>query len=130
VEKHDGYEIKSNGDGFMVAFHAAVKAVDFALGLCRDPGDPSLVVRVGAHIGPVIVEDEDVQGAAVSYAARLVEVGKNGGVWLSNEVKGHVDQEKAARHAPLEWRKKTGVTLKGFPEPQELWTVNESVGTS
>jgi class 3 adenylate cyclase len=122
VNDHNGYEIKGTGDGFLIAFHAAVLAVDFALGLWRDPGDPSLRVRVGAHVGPVVIEDEDVQGAAVSYAARLLDLGREGGIWLSAEVKGHLDQEKAARHEKLAWRSRSDVELKGFPGPQVLWT--------
>jgi class 3 adenylate cyclase len=130
VFEHGGYEIKSNGDGFMLAFRAAVSAVDFALGLCHDPGDPDLKVRVGAHLGPVVVEDEDVQGAAVSYAARLVDLAADGCIWVSAEIKGHLDQEKAARHADLRWRSRPGIELKGFPGPQELWTVIRRDGSS
>ena len=130
VETHRGYEIKSNGDGFMIAFRAAIRAVDFALGLCLDPGDPGLRVRVGAHIGPVVVEDEDVQGAAVSYAARLVDLATDGRIWVSAEIKGHLDQEKAERHARLLWRHHPGIELKGFIGPQDLWTVIQSDGSS
>lgn len=127
---HRGYEIKSNGDGFMLAFRAAIRAVDFAVDLCRDPGDPGLKVRVGAHIGPVVVEEEDVQGAAVSYAARLVDLKTQGCIWVSSEIKGHLDQEKAARHAQLVWEHHPGMELKGFIGPQDLWTITHSGGSS
>jgi len=124
VRETEGYEIKSSGDGFMLAFHAAVRAVDFALNLCHDPGERTLVVRAGVHIGPVVVEDEDVQGAAVSFAARVADKARGGGVWVSSEVKNHLDQEKAARHAGLEFDLRTGVELKGFPGTQALWVVS------
>lgn len=131
VETHRGYEIKSNGDGFMLAFRAAVCAVDFALGLCSDPGDPSLRLRVGAHIGPVIVEDEDVQGAAVSYAARLVDLATaDGCIWVSADIKAHLDQEKAERHAHLVWRYHPDIELKGIVGPQGLWTIFHGGDTS
>lgn len=124
VEEHDGYEVKSSGDGFMLAFHAAVKAVDFAVGLCRDPGERTLVVRSGVHIGPVVVEDEDVQGAAVSYAARVADMAEEGGLWISAEVKSHLDQEKAESHAQLAFDLRSGIALRGFPGVQELWVVS------
>jgi class 3 adenylate cyclase len=123
ADEHDGYEIKSSGDGFMLAFHAAVKAVDFAEGICRDPGERSLVVRAGVHIGPVVVEDEDVQGAAVSYAARVADMAEDGGLWISAEVKNHLDQEKAESHAGLVFDQRCGIELRGFPGPQDLWVV-------
>lgn len=128
VAGHDGYEVKSNGDGFMVAFHASVAAVDFACELCADPGDADLKLRVGVHIGPVVVEDDDVQGAAVSYAARLLDQAADGGVWISDEVKNHVDQERAARHAQLRWRGHPDVVLKGFEGPQRLWSLDRCGG--
>lgn len=120
-----GYEIKSHGDGFLLAFHAAVPAVDFGTGLVLDPGDPGLRVRAGIHVGPVVIEDEDVQGAAVSYAARLMDQAREGGLRISDETKGHLDQEKAARHAGLSWRRKPEVQLRGFPGPQVVWELQE-----
>ena len=122
-----GFEVKSNGDGFLMAFHAAVPAVDFAGGVVRDPGDPGLRVRAGVHVGPVVVEDGDVQGAAVSYAARLMDQAREGGLRISDEVKSHLDQEKAARHAGLSWRRKPEVQLRGFPGPQVVWELREAV---
>lgn len=122
-----GFEVKSNGDGFLMAFHAAVPAVDFAGGVVRDPGDPGLRVRAGVHVGPVVVEDGDVQGAAVSYAARLMDQACDGGLRISDEVKGHLDQEKAARHDDLSWRRKPEVRLRGFPGPQVVWELREAV---
>jgi class 3 adenylate cyclase len=123
-----GYEIKSNGDGFLLAFHAAVPAVDFATELVGDPGDPALRVRAGVHVGPVVIEDDDVQGAAVSYASRLMDQARDGGLRISDEVKGHLDQEKAARHARLAWRRRPEVLLRGFPGPQVVWELREETG--
>jgi class 3 adenylate cyclase len=125
-----GFEIKSNGDGFLLAFHAAVPAVDFSSEVVRDPGDPSLRVRAGVHVGPVVVEDDDVQGAAVSYAARLMDQARTGGLRISDEVKDHLEQEKAVRHGDLSWRRRPEVQLRGFPGPQVVWELREGAGRS
>ena len=78
------------------------------------------------HIGPVIVEEEDVQGAAVSYAARVVGMAADGGLWLSNDVKNHIDQEKAQHHESLGWQQHPDCKLKGFPGKHLLWSVKEN----
>jgi class 3 adenylate cyclase len=126
IEEHNGYEIKTNGDEFMVAFRAAVNALDFALGLYAEPGDDQVNIRAGVHIGPVIVEEEDVQGAAVSYAARVINMAERGGVWLSNEIKNHIDQEKAQHHENICWQQHPDCELKGFPGKHTLWSMEKN----
>jgi class 3 adenylate cyclase len=125
IEEHNGFEIKTNGDEFMVAFRTAVNALDFALDLHRDTGDERVNIRAGLHIGPVIVEDQDVQGAAVNYAARVIGMAVKASVWISNEVKNHVDQEKANRHKTLSWQSHPDCQLKGFPGKHLLWSVEK-----
>lgn len=127
IEKYNGYEIKTNGDEFMAAFHTAVNAFDFAFDLKADSGDKRVSIRAGMHIGPVVVEEEDVQGAAVSYAARVVGMAAKGGVWMSNDVKNHIDQEKAQHHNNLNWQQHPDCELKGFPGKHLLWSVKENV---
>lgn len=126
IQKHNGFEIKTNGDEFMVAFHTAVNALDFALDLHDDTGDERIDIRAGMHIGPMTIEEEDVQGAAVSYAARVVGMAAAGGVWLSSEVKNHIDQEKAQYHENLSWQHHPDCTLKGFPGQHVLWSVKRN----
>lgn len=126
IEEYDGYEIKTNGDEFMVAFRTAANAFDFALDFFEDPGDQRVQIRVGVHIGPVTVEEHDVQGAAVSYAARVIGMAVDGGVWVSNEVKNHIDQEKGQHHKKVSWQEHTDCELKGFGGNQVLWSVKKN----
>jgi len=120
---HDGFVVKTMGDSVMVTFHAASDALDFALAVHADPGDRRLRVRVGVHVGPVTVEEQDVHGATVNYAARVVAVPGNNGVWLSSEAKGHVDQEGATHQVALPWQTHSGLDLKGFVGKQILWSI-------
>ena len=122
IQKHNGFGIKTNGDEFMVAFHTAVNALD----LHDDTGDELIDIRAGMHIGPMTIEEEDVQGAAVSYAARVVGMAAAGGVWLSSEVKNHIDQEKAQYHENISWQDHPDCTLKGFPDRHVLWSVKRN----
>ena len=79
VEHHRGVEVKGLGDGQMVAFTSARRAVlcalDIQKGLDRwRRGGPSgkddgLALRIGLHTGEVIREQEDLFGAAVNFAA-------------------------------------------------------------
>ncbi|MHC4213444.1 MAG: adenylate/guanylate cyclase domain-containing protein [Planctomycetota bacterium] len=126
IEEYEGYEIKTNGDEFMVTFRTAVNAVDFAVEFDTDTGDDRIKIRVGVHIGPVVIEEDDVQGAAVSYAARVMNMGVSGGVWISSEVKSHIDQEKPQRHEGLCWEGYKDCVLKGFPGKHVLFSAKKN----
>ena len=120
---HGGCLIKTIGDSVMAAFHTATDALDFAVAIRADPGDRRLRLRVGIHVGPVTVEEQDAHGTTVNYTARVVAVPRGDEIWLSSEAKGHVDQEGAPQHAVLQWRTHSGLDLKGFAGKHILWSL-------
>lgn len=124
IEQYNGFEIKTNGDEFLVVFHTALDSLDFTINLQADTGDKRIRIRAGIHLGPVIVEEDDVQGMAVSYTARIIGMAAYGGIWLSNEVKNHIEQDKAQRHKDISWEPHPDCVLKGFPGKYFLWSVN------
>lgn len=89
IEGHDGYVVKTTGDGFHAAFETAHDAVDAAvtaqLALGREPwgSTGSLAVRMGLHTGEVELRDGDYYGSAVNRAARLMGVAHGGQVVVS-----------------------------------------------
>ncbi len=89
IESHDGYVVKTTGDGFHAAFtnaHDAVDAaVDAQLALRREPWAATgpLVVRMGVHTGPAELRDGDYYGTAVNRAARLMSVAHGGQIVVS-----------------------------------------------
>lgn len=78
INSNDGREVKSLGDGLMVAFTGAADALACAVAMQQAVeasarrGDESLPLRVGISAGDVTVdEDDDLHGTAVVEAARL-----------------------------------------------------------
>lgn len=123
VDRYGGHVVKTIGDSVMAAFHAASDALDFASAVNCDPGDDRIQVRAGLHVGPVTVEENDVYGATVNYAARVVGAIKAAEIWLSNEAKSHIDQEGAPHQATLSWANHSGLEIKGFPGKHILWSL-------
>lgn len=75
VSKFGGSVVKTQGDGYMLAFGAASSALDFALALqdamsTTYQGEP-VRVRIGLNTGEVIREGDDFYGHAVTVAARV-----------------------------------------------------------
>ena len=122
IARHNGREIKTIGDSFMAAFRSVDKALDYARALHSSPGHPQLTIRAGIHIGPMHVEDNDVFGGAVNYAARVVGAIQGDEIWLSDYAKESLDASGARRHSDLLWQKHGDVSMKGFPGRAVLWS--------
>jgi class 3 adenylate cyclase len=78
LAEHGGYEVKSTGDGFMLAFGSARSALDCAIGIQRglatrreEHPDEPLAVRIGLHTGEPIWGERDFHGRGVALAARI-----------------------------------------------------------
>jgi class 3 adenylate cyclase len=78
LSRYGGFEVKSLGDGFMVAFQSARRGVQCAVALQRAFAahseahpDPPPRVRIGLHVGEVIREADDFFGKTVIMAARI-----------------------------------------------------------
>jgi len=123
TQRFDGYAIKTIGDAMMVAFRTAVQALDFSLALLDSAVHPDLELRAGIHIGPVDIEEEDAYGTMVNFTSRVVNMAAGGEIWLSDEAKRHVDQERAKRHIALGWSRNADCLLKGFPGRHALWSI-------
>lgn len=123
ITQHNGYEIKTIGDSFMVAFFSVDKAFDFARALQSNTGHPRIHIRAGIHIGPMTVEENDVRGKTASVAARIVNVIKESEIWLSDRAKEDIDQLGAANHRDLKWERHDGVILKGLNGTFTLWSL-------
>ncbi len=83
IAEHGGREVKSTGDGLMVAFPSAVSAVRCAVDMQHAAGD--LGLSVGIDAGEPIPEGDDLYGTAVIVASRLCDTAGAGEI-LASEV--------------------------------------------
>ncbi len=92
LRTHHGFEVKSEGDGFMLAFQSALHALRCAIAIQRDlakrnegAADP-IRVRMGLHTGEVIKEANDFFGKNVILAARIAAQAVGGQILASSVV--------------------------------------------
>ena len=123
IGQFQGREVKTIGDSFMAAFKCAGSALDYARALQGNTGHPQVRIRAGIHIGPMRVEEGDVFGGTVNFAARVVGGVKDAEIWLSERAKEDIDRLGAGKHKGLKWERHEGVAMKGFPGKFTLWAV-------
>src|SRR5207245_22563 len=92
--KHNGREIKTIGDSFLVEFASALEALRCAfdiqqlmneLDVNRAP-EKRILLRVGIHLGDVVHGEKDVQGDAVNVASRIEPLASPGGITITEQV--------------------------------------------
>ncbi|MDB5391325.1 MAG: hypothetical protein JWM11_6971 [Planctomycetaceae bacterium] len=123
IEQYRGYEIKTIGDSVMAAFRSVEKAFDYARTLQDDPGHGQLQIRAGIHIGAMQIEEEDVFGGAVNFAARVVKSITGAEIWLSDQAKLDLDKSGARQYVGLKWNQHVGIQMKGFEGVFTLWSL-------
>lgn len=125
VDDHSGHIIKSQGDGFMIAFASAhdavLTAVDVQRALAR--GDLSVRhapvrVRIGIHTGRAVQKEGDLYGRNVALAARVAAEADGGEILVSEQVcEALVDDQE------IEFGEERNVELKGLAGTHTLHTV-------
>lgn len=123
TEAQGGTVVETQGDGAMLAFGSARRAVSCAVEIQRAIGrafadaSPPIRVRIGVHTGDALHESERFFGTTVNYAARVASHALGGEVLVSSLVHDLV------REAGLEFLESREVELKGLEGTHRLFAV-------
>ena len=123
AEAHEGYLIRTTGDSLLLAFRTAAAALDFVLAYTARTGHVLIQIRAGIHVGPVQVEGNEIYGATVNYAARVIGKAKGSEIWVSSRARSDIEAEGPRGHESLQWVPHRQCTLKGFSGKHLLWSV-------
>ena len=89
IADHGGFEVKTEGDSFFVAFSSARDAVRCARGMQsaletrNGETDRAIRIRIGLHTGEPVKEADDFYGTHVVLAARICSLADGGEVLVS-----------------------------------------------
>ena len=93
IAEHRGRIVKRTGDGILIEFASAVDAGRCAVEIQRGmsqrnklaTADHRIELRIGIHVGDIIIEEGDIFGDGVNVAARLEGIAEPGGICISDD---------------------------------------------
>lgn len=128
VQRRSGHVVKSQGDGFMIAFARAEQAVrcgiDLQSALRRDANrkrHEEIRVRIGIHMGRSVRRGDDLFGRNVAMAARVAAQAAGGEILVSQPVRDALSDSDGIR-----FDGGRDVQLKGFSGSYRLFAVAPS----
>ncbi|HUQ17797.1 MAG TPA: AAA family ATPase [Candidatus Saccharimonadales bacterium] len=122
LARHDGAELKTEGDSFYIAFPSPSRAIAFGADIfqaAHAEGARRIRFGVGIHAGETVPLEGQFVGSAVNVAARVGAMAGDGELLVTDTVRALV---RTGTTFPFEDR--GPVALKGVSEPIHLYAVH------
>ena len=95
AEELNGKIIQYYGDGSLLLFQSSTDAAEFAKLLQEDlHNEPQVPVRIGIHMGDVLVHAGNIFGDVVNIASRIQSLAPAGGIYISEVVYRNIVNKK------------------------------------
>jgi adenylate cyclase len=121
VKRHAGHIVKSQGDGFMIAFAQPEEAARCGIDVQRELGKRpnGIRVRIGIHVGKSVRRGDDLFGRNVAMAARVAAAADGGEILVSEPVRDAIGDENG-----IAFDDGRDVELKGFSGIHRLYALS------
>jgi class 3 adenylate cyclase len=120
LDRFRGREVATTGDGFVVVFDGAERAIHAAQEIGQAASGIGLEVRAAVHTGEIELEGGNVRGAAMHIAARIVDLTEPGQVYVSWATR------ELLAGSPIAFTDRGLRELKGLSEPRRVYLVEPS----
>jgi TolB-like protein/Tfp pilus assembly protein PilF len=119
-KQFNGRIVQYYGDGTLSIFQSVIEAVECALSMQQQFRQlPQVPVRMGLHIGDIIVEDEHVFGDGINLASRIESLGTVGSVLISDKA-----NDELHNHPEIKTISVGTYQLKNIKRPVEVFALN------
>ncbi|HEY8757800.1 MAG TPA: AAA family ATPase [Candidatus Limnocylindria bacterium] len=126
LARHEGGEVKTEGDSFYVVFNTTGSAVTCAAAILREAEsysrqhpDRQMRIGMGIHAGEPVPHEGQYVGSAVIVAARLAQSSQAGELLVTEVVR-----QLLPRSLTLPMEERTGLVLKGLDAPPRVFAVD------
>ena len=119
TEEFNGTILQYFGDGTLSTFKSAIDAVKCAMEMQLEfQKEPIIPVRIGIHLGDVVIRENEIIGDGVNVASRIESLAVPGSVFISDKV-----YEEVKNHASIETQSLKTFELKNITEPIEVFAI-------
>jgi class 3 adenylate cyclase len=102
TEKYEGEVIEFYGDGSLSVYDSAVDAVKCAIEMQQVyRKDDSIPVRIGIHLGDIVIREGSVFGNGVNVASRIESIGVSGNILISEQVNRELHNQSGIETAGM-----------------------------
>lgn len=120
ISNTSGQLIQYYGDAALVTFKSPEEATETALLLQRDmQGQLNVPLRIGLHMGEVVIKNNNVFGDTVNVASRLETMGVAGSILCSEKFKNVVEGNEHFKFKDL-----GKFTLKNVQDPVQVFALS------
>ena len=120
TQAHHGEVIEFYGDGSLSIYDSALDAVHCAIEMQKEYRTEDVIpVRIGIHLGDIMLRDGSVFGNGVNVASRIESVGVSGNILCSDRVedelknKDHINTKSLGKYA-----------FKNVKKPIEIFAID------
>jgi adenylate cyclase len=104
IASHRGRIFNTAGDSVVADFASAVDAVQCAVAVqiaiatknADDSADEPMQLRIGVHVGDVMVDGDNLLGDGVNIAARLEALADPGAICVSAAARDHIGDKRCS----------------------------------
>lgn len=119
AEELNGKIIQYYGDGALLLFQSSTDAAEFAKVLQMEINEPPVIpVRIGIHMGEVLLQKGNVFGDVVNIASRIQALAPPGGIYVSEIVYQNIANKKGLESVFIKQEK-----LKNVNDPVRIFEV-------
>ncbi len=117
AEEPNGRIVQYYGDGSLLLFQSSTDAANVAKFLQEDlHNEPQVPVRIGIHMGDVLLHDGNIFGDVVNIASRIQALAPAGGVYMSEVVYRNIVNKKELESVFIREEK-----LKNVKDPVRIY---------
>jgi TolB-like protein/class 3 adenylate cyclase/Tfp pilus assembly protein PilF len=119
VPSHGGEILNDYGDGCLCSFSSATEAVRCAMQIQKQLRDePKVPLRIGLHIGEVLLEDGKIFGDGVNVASRIQSLAQGNSILFSKEIFDKIRNQPDFKSVSL-----GNFEFKNVDEPMEVFAL-------
>jgi len=120
IEKYNGEILQYVGDGTFCSFESAIESAKCAIEIQKElKSDKEISLRIGIHVGDVVIDGDEVYGDGVNVASRLEPLSAPGGVNISGRV-----YDDLKNHKDISVESLGEIELKNVKDPMSVYALS------